>query len=293
LRVIRTSDDSLPSTPRPVVVVRSPTIPGPRPKISSGAEDALPMERLPLGILAEDEHPRWVVRPRVLALLPVPALLAGAVALASLEGFGAAAHAGSPLATRAALFLFAILAFSVGVALWARVLGLGLLVLLPLAYFGSVVAVLVVSSPFAPNGSINIGAIVLAELFVLAVLGTLLPALAGLVAWRRAAYAITNRRAIEVSGIWRREVRDLPLARVNLARSRLSWWGRWLGFGTVFLLERDEVAPWRRAAFPLTVRDREAGLVFLGILDPAGAAETILSLRDAKPAPVVDDEPRL
>jgi uncharacterized membrane protein YdbT with pleckstrin-like domain len=54
--------------------------------------------------------------------------------------------------------------------------------------------------------------------------------------WRNRDYLITNRRVIQISGVFNKDVVDSSLEKVNDVKMSQSFWGRMFGFGDIEIL---------------------------------------------------------
>lgn len=73
----------------------------------------------------------------------------------------------------------------------------------------------------------------------LAVVGALV-ALPGVLRWANELYLVTDRRVIQVEGVFSKHALDSGLAKVNDVRLTQSLWGRMLGYGTLEIITASE-----------------------------------------------------
>jgi uncharacterized membrane protein YdbT with pleckstrin-like domain len=59
--------------------------------------------------------------------------------------------------------------------------------------------------------------------------------------WRNRDYLITNRRVIQISGVFNKDVVDSSLEKVNDVKMSQSFWGRMFGFGDIEILTASEL----------------------------------------------------
>jgi uncharacterized membrane protein YdbT with pleckstrin-like domain len=124
----------------------------------------------------------------------------------------------------------------------------------------------------------------------LAVLGLLL-GLPAWLRWRSEEYLVTDRRVLQVEGVFGKRVLDSSLEKVNDVRLTQSWIGRLLGYGTVEILTASEGAvnrldmlP-RPLAFKRAMLDAKSGAPGMGapgegapLPRPAGGGEVAARL---------------
>ncbi len=59
--------------------------------------------------------------------------------------------------------------------------------------------------------------------------------------WRNKAYIVTNRRVIQISGVFSKDVVDSSLEKVNDVKMSQSFFGRMFGFGDIEILTASEL----------------------------------------------------
>ena len=59
--------------------------------------------------------------------------------------------------------------------------------------------------------------------------------------WRTRDYIITNRRVIQIHGVFDKEIVDSSLEKVNDVKMSQSFWGRMFGFGDIEILTASEL----------------------------------------------------
>lgn len=96
--------------------------------------------------------------------------------------------------------------------------------------------------------AVLIGAVVVAiPFYPLAIYGLILllvPAIGILIdilVWRNKAYIVTNRRVIQISGVFSKAVVDSSLEKVNDVKMSQSFLGRMVGFGDIEILTASEL----------------------------------------------------
>src|SRR5512138_2656670 len=62
-----------------------------------------------------------------------------------------------------------------------------------------------------------------------------------IVVWRNKAYVVTNRRVIQIEGVFNKNVVDSSLEKVNDVKMSQSFWGRMFGFGDIEILTASEL----------------------------------------------------
>ena len=260
-----------PATPaRPVSArpsIRAPAV-GPGPAIA----DPTPHDRFPSGYVSTDETLLATARPSLWAFFHPIALGAFVVASGLFVAAVAANDAGLGGAAGALALSFA-LGFVVSIAVWARVLGRGIYFALPIAYFGGFY--LAVALSFRDPNPTSSVSLVASELAWFSLVGLAAPAILALLSWLNTFYAVTNRRAIELTGFIHRNVRDLSLGRIQSVLAVPSRLSRWFGFGTVFLLAQPLVGGVRYHRSPSEIRRRNIGLAFYGVRRPAELAAVV------------------
>jgi membrane protein YdbS with pleckstrin-like domain len=190
-------------------------------------------EMIPTEFLGRDEQLIFSAKPKRIAFLfPPGALLIIIGIVLTAIGYGALlgvlASSGSTTLTGFvdALLLFIFLPFigwiivMVGTARWRGLIGGGLaalLTVLQLILFPIVLIYLNPSVKFTSLGSIeDYVVLLLVEVVGLYILvGFVLPIPFAFMAWKRTFYAITNKRAMKVSGIVSRNSRDAPLDKLQ------------------------------------------------------------------------------
>ncbi len=61
------------------------------------------------------------------------------------------------------------------------------------------------------------------------------------IVWRNKAYIVTNRRVIQIAGVFNKDVVDSSLEKVNDVKMSQSFWGRMFGFGDIEILTASEL----------------------------------------------------
>ncbi|MEO8354318.1 MAG: PH domain-containing protein [Chloroflexota bacterium] len=96
--------------------------------------------------------------------------------------------------------------------------------------------------------AVLIGAVVVAiPFYPLAIYGLILllvPAIGilnDILVWRNKAYIVTNRRVIQISGVFSKAVVDSSLEKVNDVKMSQSFLGRMVGFGDIEILTASEL----------------------------------------------------
>ncbi|MBO0857377.1 MAG: M28 family peptidase [Chloracidobacterium sp.] len=72
----------------------------------------------------------------------------------------------------------------------------------------------------------------------------LLPAISllrDLLIWKNHQYVVTNRRVIQIAGVFSKEVSDSSLEKVNDVKLEQSFWGRLFGYGSIEILTASEL----------------------------------------------------
>ena len=95
---------------------------------------------------------------------------------------------------------------------------------------GVIVAAVVAAVNFAPAG-----------LIILLVIVPLLSMLHDVLGWMNRQYLVTNRRVIQVAGIFNKKVIDSSLEKVNDVQLTQSMMGRLLGYGDVEIMTASEL----------------------------------------------------
>ena len=246
---------------------------------------APPQDPFPPGFAAADEPIKVSVRPTLWAFLPPPALLVFILSLGAFVTAVLLADAGAGDAATASAILF-VLGYALSAALWARVLGRVWFLVLPVTYFLGVYIAAYLSFTASPTNSP--ASFLGAESGLYVALGVVVPAILGLLAWWNTFYAVTDRRALELSGFLQRNLRDLPLDRIRSVVPRPSRVYNWFGYGTVLLLATVPLGGVRFLLTPLAVRRQALGLAFYGVRSPgelAGVIEGIVRAAATQPAP--------
>ncbi|MCI4340077.1 MAG: PH domain-containing protein [Thermoplasmata archaeon] len=267
---------SAPSRP-PVVAVRSPSFEAP---IAAIGPELLPRDPFPPQFLEPGEAVLASVQPRVRAFLGIPALGAAAISLLALATSGWLAERGDAAASPA--FVLFVLAFFAATGLWSRRLGRGALVLLPLGYFfGLIVAAFagpvgVTASNGASGGGVTAtAAVVNAEVALFVLLEIAIPFPLSLLAWYRTSYALTDRRVIEVGGVFSRGSRWVPLERLGPIAAHQSLAGRRIGYGRLRFVDRHPPLGSGRHFFGPRLGRGTVGAEFYGITDPQKLADRL------------------
>lgn len=61
------------------------------------------------------------------------------------------------------------------------------------------------------------------------------------IVWQNKAYVVTNRRVIQIEGVFNKNVVDSSLEKVNDVKMSQSFWGRMFGFGDIEILTASEL----------------------------------------------------
>ncbi|MCI0554370.1 MAG: PH domain-containing protein [Anaerolineae bacterium] len=91
------------------------------------------------------------------------------------------------------------------------------------------------------------GSLALSAFYPVAIfgLGLVLVPLVGMVSdilvWRNKAYVVTNRRVIQISGVFNKDVVDSSLEKVNDVKMSQSFFGRLFGYGDIEILTASEL----------------------------------------------------
>lgn len=91
------------------------------------------------------------------------------------------------------------------------------------------------------------GSLALSALYPVALYGLILVLvpLVGLVndilVWRNKAYVVTNRRVIQISGVFNKDVVDSSLEKVNDVKMSQTFFGRMFGYGDIEILTASEL----------------------------------------------------
>ena len=91
------------------------------------------------------------------------------------------------------------------------------------------------------------GSLALSTIYPVAIygLGLVLVPLVGMLSdilvWRNKAYIVTNRRVIQISGVFDKDVVDSSLEKVNDVKMSQSFFGRMFGYGDIEILTASEL----------------------------------------------------
>ena len=91
------------------------------------------------------------------------------------------------------------------------------------------------------------GSLALSAFYPVAIygLGLVLIPLVGMVSdilvWRNKAYVVTNRRVVQIAGVFDKEVIDSSLEKVNDVKMSQSFFGRMFGYGDIEILTASEL----------------------------------------------------
>ncbi|HZM25312.1 MAG TPA: PH domain-containing protein [Anaerolineales bacterium] len=91
------------------------------------------------------------------------------------------------------------------------------------------------------------GSLALSTIYPVAIygLGLVLIPLVGMLSdiliWRNKAYVVTNRRVIQISGVFDKDVVDSSLEKVNDVKMSQSFFGRMFGYGDIEILTASEL----------------------------------------------------
>jgi uncharacterized membrane protein YdbT with pleckstrin-like domain len=91
------------------------------------------------------------------------------------------------------------------------------------------------------------GSLALSAIYPVAIygLGLVIVPLIGMVSdimvWRNKAYVVTNRRVIQISGVFNKDVVDSSLEKVNDVKMSQSFFGRMFGYGDIEILTASEL----------------------------------------------------
>jgi hypothetical protein len=139
-----------------------------------------------------------------------------------------------------------------------------------LAVLGAVMAALFASEGWEGTGGATASNVGLA----LAGLGLLI-ALPGLLRWRSEVYLVTDRRVLQVEGVFRKQALDSGLAKVNDVRLLQSLAGRVLGYGTLEIITASESGINRLDQLPDPLRFKQAMMAAVhGVTAPPPALAT-------------------
>lgn len=73
------------------------------------------------------------------------------------------------------------------------------------------------------------------------ILVPLIGILSDILVWRNKAYVVTNRRVIQISGVFNKNVVDSSLEKVNDVKMSQSFFGRMFGYGDIEILTASEL----------------------------------------------------
>ena len=91
------------------------------------------------------------------------------------------------------------------------------------------------------------GSIVASTFYPIAIYGLILVLvpligmLSDVLVWRNKAYIVTNRRVIQISGVFNKDVVDSSLEKVNDVKMSQSFFGRMFGYGDIEILTASEL----------------------------------------------------
>lgn len=111
---------------------------------------------------------------------------------------------------------------------WSILLGNIMLEIVLMAVLVALFSTLTVAYPMAAFG------------FIL-VLVPLIGMLRDVLIWQNRAYIVTNRRVIQISGVFDKSVVDSSLEKVNDVKMSQSFWGRMFDFGDIEILTASEL----------------------------------------------------
>ncbi|MFT3890421.1 MAG: PH domain-containing protein [Anaerolineales bacterium] len=111
---------------------------------------------------------------------------------------------------------------------WSILLGNIMLEIVLMAVLVALFATLTVAYPMAAFG------------FIL-VLVPLIGMVRDVLIWQNRAYIVTNRRVIQISGVFDKSVVDSSLEKVNDVKMSQSFWGRMFDFGDIEILTASEL----------------------------------------------------
>lgn len=258
---------------------------------------ALPQDPFPVGYRAVNEELLASWKPRLVAFVSLPGLVVGGVAVGLLALF-AADPGPNYWVDPTGLGVAFIAAFVLAIALWAWRLGVGLLAIVPVSYFLALLAALV-AAPGGVNPSVGGSSlpVLIAEVALFTILGIVVPLLLAALTWARLFYAVTDQRAIEVTGSVTRSVRRVALTAVERVVPVQSAIGRRLDYGTVLLFDRTPPGGHGLRTHPASVRARGWGVAFVGIRRSSEAAVALerrlreVRARIAPPGPPASPAP--
>lgn len=104
-------------------------------------------------------------------------------------------------------------------------------IVLEIVLMAVIIAAVVIAIPFYPQAWIG---------FIL-VLVPLIGMLRDIAIWRNRDYLITNRRVIQINGVFDKEIIDSSLEKVNDVKMSQSFFGRMFGFGDIEILTASEL----------------------------------------------------
>lgn len=119
--------------------------------------------------------------------------------------------------------------------------------------------------------------------------------------WRNREYIVTNRRVIQISGVFGKDVVDSSLEKVNDVKMNQSFWGRMFGYGDIEILTASETGDnlFKRIGDPIKFKTamlnakEKLGFDDLGShAQPAGDVPTLIAKLDElrKKGIVTEDE---
>ena len=92
------------------------------------------------------------------------------------------------------------------------------------------------------GGSLALSAIYPVAIYAIGlVLIPLVGMLNDILVWRNKAYIVTNRRVIQISGVFNKDVVDSSLEKVNDVKMSQSFFGRMFGYGDIEILTASEL----------------------------------------------------
>jgi hypothetical protein len=254
------------SPSRASVTIRSPSLGPSAPGTMTGAR----RDPFPPGFLALGEEVQVSAKPVLVAFLDPPALVLAAVSVLSLAAVAGTSDPGSA----GVLFGVFLATYVTAMLLWARVVGRGLLVVLPLSFFLALVGVVAAELTNPSSTDLIRGAIPF-ETVLFAVLELVIPVVLALLTWMASHYAITSRRALELSGLLRPTARELALDQIQNVVPHPALWGGWVGYGTVNLFRPSAVGGSRWGIGHRSLRRQALGLSFYGVKDAPKLAADI------------------
>ncbi len=91
------------------------------------------------------------------------------------------------------------------------------------------------------------GSLIMSAMYPVAIYGLvlvlvpLIGMLNDIMVWRNKAYIVTNRRVIQISGVFNKDVVDSSLEKVNDVKMSQSFFGRMFGYGDIEILTASEL----------------------------------------------------